>query len=202
MTVVREEAVPALPLNTKRRLMGYIVPAMNLPLIMLKLYEMATKLRAGIPWNTPEFFNDIIILVLSIALTITIPNVSPVYTSKIVITKSGLKISRILKRTVMIPYDRMNRVVLYVRNEKEGSPSKKAIESAKEKINALKRSGFKFNDYTNDERIIALFYVENSVYVISPAYPKAFIQKIKKRVRNLHVELIELTSRRERIRNL
>ena len=203
MSAPRDEAVPALKLNSRRRIMGYAVPLLNLPLGILKAYEIYLGLQAGLPMNTPEFLNDIILLSLSLGITLLIPSYAPMYTSRYTLTGACLRISRILKRTATIPYTSIERMELYIRDEKRGKPSEEAVQYAKDAIITMRRAGFKFHDYTNAEENIALIFGEaNRVYMISPAYPKAFAQKLRKKVGRLPVRTVELTPRGKRIQDL
>jgi hypothetical protein len=124
------------------------------------------------------------------------------YTSRYTLTGAGLRISRILKRTTTIPYKSIERIELYIRDEKRGKPSKEAVQYATDAIITMRRTGFKFHDYTNAEENIALIFGEtNRVYMISPSYPKAFAQKLRKRARRIPVRIIELTPRGKRIQD-
>ncbi len=199
MSASRDEAIPALELDRRRRILGYVVPAINLPYFALKIYEIYLGLQAGMPVNSPDFLNDLILLSLSLGLTILIPSFAPVYESRYWFTEAGLRISRVLKRKITVPYSSVEMVELYTRDEKRGKASPEAVKAAKETINTMRRTGFKFVDFTNAEESIALIYGEgNKVYMISPAYPKAFAQKLRKKVGRLTVRIIELTPRGKR----
>ena len=203
LSAPRDEAVPALKLNSRRRIMGYTVPLLNMPLGISKAYEIYLGFQAGLRMNTPEFLNDIILLSLSLGITLLIPSYAPMYTSRYSLTGAGLRISRILKRTVTIPYGSIERMELYIRNEKRGKPSKEAVQYAKDAIITMRRTGFKFHDYTNaEENIALLFGPENKVYMVSPAYPKAFAQKLRKKAGRIPVRIVELTPRGKRIQDL
>jgi hypothetical protein len=195
----RDEAIPALELDRRRRILGYVVPAINLPYFALKFYEIYNRLQAGMPMNSPDFLNDLILLSLSIGLVILIPSFAPIYASRYWFTGAGLSISRFLKRKITVPYSSVEMVELYIRDEKRGKVSQEAVKAAKENINTMRRTGFKFVDFTNAEESIALVFVEgNKVYMISPAYPKAFAQKLRKKVGRLPVRMIEITPRGKR----
>ena len=199
MSASRDEAIPALELDRRRRILGYLVPAINLPYFIIKIHEIYLGVQAGMRLNSPEFLNDLILLSLSVGLTILIPSFAPVYTSRYRFTGEGLEITRMLKRKVSIPYPTIEAAELYIRDQKRGEPSKEAIRDAKETINAMRKTGFKFHDYTNSEENIALIFGEGSrVYMISPAYPKAFAQKLRKKVGRLTVRMVELTPRGKR----
>ncbi len=199
MRAARDEAIPALELDRRRRVLGYVVPAINLPYFAWKIYETYLGLQAGMQLNSPEFLNDLIMLSLIIGLTLLIPSFAPVYTSRYWFMGTGLRISRFLKRKITVPYSSVEMVELYTRDEKRGKASQEAVKAAKENINTMRRTGFKFVDFTNAEESIALIFGEtNKVYMISPAYPKAFAQKLRKKVGRLPVRMIEFTPRGKR----
>jgi len=199
LSAARDEAIPALELDRRRRILGYVVPAINLPYFALKIYEIYLGLQTGMQLNSPDFLNDLIMLSLIIGLTLLIPSFAPVYTSRYWFTGTGLRISRFLKRKITVPYSTVEMVELYTRDEKRGKASQEAVKAAKEAINTMRRTGFKFVDFTNAEESIALIFGEtNKVYMISPAYPKAFAQKLRKKVGRLPVRMIEFTPRGKR----
>jgi hypothetical protein len=202
LTAPREEAVPALKLDNRRRLLGYLVPLMNLPLFIFKAYEVYVAISTGTPWNTPDFLNDLILLTMSLGINFYVTGFVPVYTSSYALTGTGLKISRFMRRTTTLPYAEIARTELYIRDEKRGKPSKEAIKTVKDSINELRQAGFKFADHTNAEESIALLFCESKVYMISPAYPKAFANKLRRRVGSLPVRIVELTPRGKRTKDL
>lgn len=202
LSAARDEAVPALKLQNRRRLLGYLVPLINLPLLLVKAQEILTSASSGLQWNTPEFLNDIFLLLLGLGIVFFLPSFVPVYTSSYALTGSGLKISRFMKRKVTLPYPGIERIELHLRDEKRGEPSQEALKYSRDSINQLRKAGFKFADYTNDDTAIALLITESSVYLLSPKYPKAFTQKLRKRVGKLPVKMVELTARGKRIRQI
>lgn len=195
----REEVVPALKLIRRRRILGYVIPLLNLPLFLVNAYDIFLRISRGIPWNNPDFINDFIILILSLGISLFLPSIAPVYTSNYTMTANGLKITRFMKRTATLSYSSISRIDLYIRDEKKGNLSQDALKYSKESINELRRAGFRFVDYTNAESSIALIFYENKVYMISPAYPKVFSQKLKKKIGKLPIRIITLTHRGKRI---
>ncbi|MGD2142795.1 MAG: hypothetical protein PVH79_04885, partial [Candidatus Bathyarchaeota archaeon] len=76
------EEVPTIPLENRRRILGYVVPIMTFPLILWKVYQISTRLSSGkLQWNSIDFVNDIIILSFSLVLLLLVPNSSPLYPS-------------------------------------------------------------------------------------------------------------------------
>ena len=202
MSASSEEAVPALELVSRRRYLGYIIFFVNLPLLLWNLFDSYQKLAAGMQWNSSEFVSEAIIIAISLGMTFVLPYMIPVFRSRYWLTGEGLKISRFFKGTVTIPYPSIARAEIYVKNEREGKPSSEAMQYSREASSELRKSGFKFADYTNDDTAIALLIAERSVYLLSPKYPKAFIQKLRKRVGKLPVKMVELTARGKRIRQI
>ncbi len=202
MSTLGEEAVPALPLIRRRKYLGYIVFAVNLPLLIWKAYEVALSLSTGAQWNSPDMLSDAILIASSLALTVVFPRWLPMYTSRYWLTDTGIKVSRFLKSTVTVPYASIARAEIYIKPQKGGKASKEALQHAKENADALRKSGFKFVDYTNDDDAMILLISRDRVYMLSPAYPKAFAQKLRKRIGTLPVKMIELTSRGKRTRDI
>lgn len=198
----RDEAVPALPLSSRRRYLGYLIPLLNIPLFAWKAYEVSLRLSAGMQWNNIDVLNDLILLAMSLGLGLLLPWWAPVYGSRHWLTSTGVKIARFLKSTITIPYPSIARVEVYIRNRRAEGVSKEAIRYAKESVRVMRQSGFKFTDYTNAEDAIVLLLSESRIYMFSPAYPKAFIQKLRKRVRRLSVKMAELTPKGKRVKEL
>ncbi len=193
-----EESIPALKLGGRRRTIGYLIPLVNGPLLIWEAYEVYTTLSQGKQWNTGLFLNDVLILLVSLALMTIVPRQMPVYTSTYSFTEMGLRISRFLKGSTTIPYDKIARAEVYVKNEKRGEVSKDALKYAKDSADALRKSGFKFDDYTNDDDRVALLICDEKIYLLSPAYPKAFIHKLRKKTGKLPAQMIELTPKGKR----
>ena len=202
MGASREEVVPALELISRRRYLGYIIFFVNLPLLLWNIFDSYQKLAAGMQWNSSEFVSEAIIIAISLGMTFVLPYMIPVFTSKYWLTDDGLKISRLFKGKVTVPYSSIARAEIYVKDEREGKPSSEAMQYSKEAASELRKSGFKFADYTNDDTTIVLLISERSVYLLSPRYPKAFAQKLRKRVGKLPVKMVELTPRGKRIKQI
>jgi len=152
--------------------------------------------------NTPEFMNDVILLIMGLFLVLYLPRMAPIYTNRYWFMENELKISRFLWGTARIPYKSIARAEVYIRDDSSGPVSKEALKSSRDSIEALRRSGFKINDCTNSEGVIALIVGEKSAHMISPAYQKAFIQKLRKKVGTMPVKLVELNSKGKRVREL
>jgi len=194
--------VPALPLSRRRRLLGYIIPLLNLPLFSLKAYQTYIHLSSGMPINSLEFFNDILLMGLSLSLGLILPLWAPVYESRYGLTREGVTITRLLRRAVTIPYKSLVRAEIYVRKQPTEGIPKEALRFAKDAVGALRRSGFKFSDYTNAEEAIVLLLTERRVYMLSPENPKSFIKRLRRRVQRLPVRLVELTTKGKHVREL
>lgn len=194
------EEVKSLPLMRRRKLLGYLIPAMNIPLFIYNLYQTIIHLQEGMLIGSQMFWEDLIVLVSTLFLTWAIPRFFPVYKSKYQLTPDGFKVSRLLRRAVTIPYKDINRVEVYIRVDDE--ISKDATEYATDQSANLRKSGFKFIDYTNAEAIIMNMFVENSIYMISPEKPKTLLKELKRRNKKLTARIIELTKRGKRIQDL
>ena len=142
MSSPRDEAVPALPLSSRRRYLGYIIPLLNIPLFAWKAYEVFLSLSAGMQWNSFNVLNDVLLLAMSLCMGFLLPWWAPVYASRYWLTNRGLKIARFLKGTITIPYPSIVRAEVYIRNQRAESVSKEAIRYAKESVSVMKQSGF------------------------------------------------------------
>jgi len=195
-----DSEIKSLPLMRRRKLLGYLIPAVNIPLLLYNLYQTFIHFQQGMEIGTQMFWEDLLLLASNVFLTLAIPRFFPVYTSKYSLEKEGLKIKRLLRRTATIPYKDIDRVEVYIRTEEEISED--AREYATDQSALLRKSGFKFIDYTNAEDNIMNLFVGKSVYMISPARPKALLKKLKRRNKGLTARIIELNSRGKRIRDL
>jgi len=120
----RDEEIPSLPLHTQRRLLGYLVPLVSIPILIWKAYSISLILSQPSPQlNSPELLNDLVTVSFSLMLLLLIPNHSPLYTNHYWLTPQGLKITRTLKGTKTLPYDTIDRLELYIRDEE--SPPRK-----------------------------------------------------------------------------
>jgi hypothetical protein len=194
----RDEEIPSLPLHPQRRILGYIVPLVSFPILTWKVYSISLLLSQP---SGPELLNDLVTISFSLMLLFLIPHYSPLYTNRHWLTPKGLKITRILKGTKVLPYDTIDRLELFIRDERKGKPSKEALQYARDHVNGLRKTGSKFIDYTNNETKIALIYTGEQIYMITPANPKAFAQKLGKRIRRLSVKTVTLTPKGTRVKD-
>lgn len=181
-------------------LLGYIIPMVNLPLFIYNVYETAVHLQGGMLIGSQMFWEDIIVLASTLFLTIAIPRFFPVYTSKYKMTGEGLILSRFLRKTTVISYKEIDRVEVYIRADKEIND--KATDYATDQSANLRKSGFKFVDYTNAEGIIMNLFVDRSIYMISPEKPRALLKELKRKNKRLTARIIELTKRGTKIQDL
>lgn len=179
-----------------------MIPLLNLPLLVFKAYQTYVHLSSGMPVNSIEFLNDVVLLCLSFSLGLVLPWWAPVYESRYGMTKETVTIKRLLRGSVAIPYRSIVRAEIYVRKQPVREVSKEALRYAKDATEALRKSGFKFSDYTNAEDAIVLLLTEKRVYMLSPENPQSFIKRLRRRVPMLSVRLVELTSRGKRVREI
>jgi hypothetical protein len=109
-------------------------------------------------------------------------------------------IKRFLRGTKDIPFKKIDRVEVYIRVDEE--ISKDATEYATDQSAILRKSGFRFNDYTNGENVIMNLFVERVIYMISPMRPKALLKELKRKNKRLTARIVELTRRGKRIQDL
>jgi hypothetical protein len=200
MSEAKAEEVPALPLATRRKALGILIPLINMPLFALNLYETIVMAFAGTPLNSLDFLNSVVFTFITLGLGLLLPWWTPVYPSKYRLDGSGLRISRFLKKTLVIPYRRIERAEVYIREE--GKISEEADKYAKDSAANLRKTGFKFNDYTNAESNIVLLISGNKIYMMSPEKPKSFVKSLKKRAPKLTVKLVELNERGKTVQEL
>lgn len=192
--------IQSLPLMQRRRLLGYIIPAINMPLFVYNIYQTYNHVLDSIIVSSQIFFKDIIVLALTFFLTIFIPRFFPVYQSKYLMTKDGLVIRRLLRKTVSLKFNTINRVEVYIRVDEE--ISKKATQYATDQAALLRKSGFKFKDFTNSEDIIMNIFSQNFIYMISPSKPRTLLKELKRRNKRLTARIVEMTRRGKKIQNL
>jgi hypothetical protein len=198
----REEEIPSLPLQTRRRVLGYIVPLISLPVITWKAYSISLLLSQPNPQlSSQEFLNDLVSISFALVLLLLIPRRSPLYTNRYWLTPNGLKITRTFKAANTLPYDIIERLEFFIRDERQGEPSKEALQYARDSVNERRKAGFKFVDYTNDETKIALIYTGDKIYMVTPANPRAFSQRLVKRVNRLSIRTVTLTPRGARVKD-
>ena len=182
-------------------LLGYMIPAVNVPLFIYNLYQTYLHYQEGILiYGSPVFWEDIVVLISTIFLTLAIPRFFPVYLSKYYLRKDGIEIKRFLRSTETIPYRDINRIEVYLRVDEE--ISKEATEYSTNQSATLRKSGFKFIDYTNAENNIMNIFMEKSIYMISPAKPKSLLKELKRRNKKLTARIVELTKRGKKIQDL
>ena len=194
------EDIQSLPLMQRRRILGYAIPAVNLPLFLYNFYVIAIHFQEGMPIGSSMFWEDMIVLFLTAFLTYYIPQFFPVYFSKYSHTKEGLSIKRLIRKDVIIPYRAIDRAEVYLRVDAE--IDEEAKKYATSQAETLRKSGFKFKDYTNSDQIILNIFVEKNIYMLSPSKPKALLKELKRRNKKLSARIVELTRRGKRIQDL
>lgn len=193
--------IESLPLMQRRRMLGYFIPAVNLPLFLYNLYQTYLHYQSGILVIPGQvFWEDVIVLASTLFLTLAIPRFFPVYTSNYNLSQDGVELRRLLRKTELIPFKDIDRVEVYIRVDEE--ISKDATEYATEQSTNLRKSGFKFIDYTNAEENIVNLFVGKSIYMMSPKKPKSLLKELKRRNRRLTARIVELTRRGKRIQDL
>lgn len=182
-------------------LLGYLIPAFNVPLFLYNVYQTIQHYQQGIfIVGSSVFWEDTLVLVSTLFLTIAIPRFFPVYPSQYYLRKDGIEIKRFLRGTEDIPFKKIDRVEVYIRVDEE--ISKDATEYATDQSAILRKSGFRFKDYTNSENTIMNLFVEKTIYMMSPRKPKTLLKELKRGNRRLTARIIELTRRGKRIQDL
>lgn len=195
------EKIPATPLMLRRRLLGYLTPAFNLPLFGWNLYQLLVKVQAGaVDVNSGAFLEHLLITFSSLFLAVVIPRFFPVYQSTYRLEGEGLSLSRFLRGRKVLPYRDIDRAEVYLRpDEKISEDAKKYAMDASANY---RKSGFKFKDWTNSEDKIMNLFVGLEIYMISPEKPKTLLRDLKRRNRRFTAKIVELTSRGKRIQEL
>lgn len=194
------EDIPSLPMMHRRRLLGYAIPAVNLPLFIYNIYKIVIHFQEGMTIGSSLFWEDLVVLILTAFLTYSIPQYFPVYDSKYSHTKEGLSIKRLLRKDVLIPYRSIDRADVFIKVDETIEEAAKKYATGQAEI--MRNSGFKFKDYTNSDQIILNLFVEKDIYMLSPAKPKALLKKLKRRNKKLSARIVELTQRGKRIQDL
>ncbi len=195
------EEIESLPLIRRRRLLGYMIPAVNVPLFLYNVYQTFLHYQEGILIiGSSVFWEDIIVLISTMFLTLAIPRFFPVYASKYFMTNDGLEIKRFLRGSEKIPFKEIDRVEVYIRVDEK--ISKDATEYATDQSAILRKSGFKFIDYTNAENVIMNLFMEKAIYMISPVKPKSLLKELKRKNKRLTARIVELTKRGKKIQDL
>jgi len=198
MSESQGEVVPALPLNKRRKTLGYLIPLINMPLFALNSVRLYQELAAGTPLGSLGLLNYILLLGMPLLLGVYLPLRTPVYPSSYRLGGEGFTIKRQLRGGVTIPYASIERADVYVRRGRD--IPKEALKESKESIDQLGKSGFKFSDYTNSEENIVLLFSGERVYMVSPEKPKNLVRSLKRRNQSLSVKVVELTPRGMRVR--
>jgi len=195
------EEIPAMQLMLRRRLLGYLVPAFNLPLFGWNLYQLLVEVQTGaVDVNSGAFLEGLLVTLSSLFLAVVIPRFFPVYQSAYRLEKEGLSISRFLRGRKVLPYREIDRAEVYLRlDEKISDDAKKYAMDASA---SYRKSGFKFKDWTNAEDKIMNLFVGLDIYMISPEKPKTLLQELKRRNRRFSAKIVELTSRGRKIQEL
>lgn len=194
------EDVPSSPLVTRRRLLGLMIPAFNLPLFGWNLYTLAVKVQGGMNLNSTAFLEELFVTFSSLFLALLLPRYFPVYTSKVRLEPGGLTLSRFMKAKTTLPYRDIDRADVYVRVDDEISPE--ANSYAADQSASLRKSGFKFKDYTNSEDTIMNLYVGKDIYMISPSKPRSLLKELKRHNGRFTARIVELTRRGKSIQDL
>jgi len=195
------EEIPAIQLMLRRRLLGYLVPAFNLPLFGWNLYQMLLRVQTGtVNVNSAAFLEELLVTFSSLFLSIAIPRFFPVYKSTYRLEDEGLSITRFLRGRKVLRYEEIDRAEVYLRLDEKISDDAKNY--AMDASTGYRKSGFKFKDYTNAEDKIMNLFVGLDIYMISPEKPKALLKELKMRNRRFTAKIVELTSRGKRIQEL
>ena len=195
------EEIPATPLMLRRRLLGYLTPAFNLPLFGWNLYQLLVKVQAGaVDVNSGAFLEELLITLSSLFLALVIPRFFPVYQSSYRLAEEGLTLSRFLRGRKVLPYGDIDRAEVYLRpDEKISDDAKKYAMDASANY---RKSGFKFKDWTNSEDKIMNLFVGLDIYMMSPEKPKTLLRDLKRRNKGFTAKIVELTGRGKRIQEL
>ena len=194
----QDEEIPAEPIDRTRRLLGYMLIVVNLPLMLLKLYEVYLKYVEGYPWTQTELILDVVILVINIGFVIYLPRVLPLYPSKYVLSEKGVKLSRFMRPNTLAEYKYIIRAELYIPKKGRIEENKNLEMLARTQLNDLRNSGFNQQDFTNNMKNVVLLISGNAIYALSPSYPRAFLNKLRKRKSGLPAKQIEVRKKGRR----
>lgn len=195
-----EESIPHANLGNRRKVLFLMIYGFNIPLFLGKVYELIIKVQQGISLSSSILFLDLILIASLLVFIIYLPTLLPVFASNYWFTKDGIKISRLLKKTLTLPYRAISKIEIYEKSKRGGEIPKKVTRYAKESINKLRDVGFKLHDYSNDDDCITILLSEEKIYLISPSSPRVFAQKVQKRAKKIPIQMVEITSRGERKR--
>ncbi len=189
-----------MPLMAKRRSLGIIIPAINIPFLIYNVYRVITLYLSGAPLNGEDFYSSALLAVATFILAVMLPRWVPIFTSKYTLEEGDLKLSRLLTPSVILPYPEIARAEVYIREP--GEIPQEAINYTKDNAAKLQKTGFGFVDYTNDEANIVLLMAGRKIYMISPAKPRAFLKSLKKRQPKLTAKIVELNAKGKTIQEL
>ncbi|MCX6641845.1 MAG: hypothetical protein NTV15_00450, partial [Candidatus Bathyarchaeota archaeon] len=175
-------------------------PIINIPIIALNVYSAYEKLQQGVSWKSFDFAADAFLILVIFAITTLLPNWVPVYQSSYMLDEGGIKLTRFLRRPLTVSYKKIVRVEVYIREK--GEISKDAELYTKNTAAELRKAGFRFVDYTNDEANIVLLITGKDVVMISPAKPKSFLKSLKQRTPKLKAKIVELSARGKTVQEL
>jgi hypothetical protein len=191
---------PALPLVPIRKSLGYLIPLVNIPLLLWNIYQTYLLIQTGTGLNSQILFENVAPLALTLLMAIVIPRQFPVYQSSYYLEENSLTIKRLLIGTINLPYKNIDRIELYIKEDIEIPDSVKKY--AVDESQRLSKTGFKFKDFTNSEQNIMNMMVEDKIYMISPEKPKSLVKELKSRNGKLTAKIVELHRRGKRVREL
>ena len=195
-----EESIPHANLGNRRKVLCLMIYGFNIPLLLGKVYELIVKVQQGVPLGSSIFLLDLIMTASLLVMIIYLPTLMPVFASSYWFTKDGIKISRLLKKTLTLPYRAISKIEIYEKSKRGGEIPKKVNRYAKESINKMRDVGFRLHDYSNDDDCITILLSEEKIYLISPSSPQVFAQKVQKRANTIPIQMVILTSKGERRR--
>ena len=191
--------VEALPLSRRRKLIGLILPLLNIPILALTLYSMVIRLMAGAPPISEDFLGDLALFLLTLFVALLLLWRAPIYSSSYKLGGEGVIIERFPKGETLIPYDAIERAEVYIRRERLERIPSKAVEYAKSSVALLREAGYKLRDYTNSDEVVVLLLTKGEeAYLLSPRDPRGFLNQLRRRVGRMPIRWIELTRRGKR----
>jgi hypothetical protein len=194
------EEIESLPLMQRRRILGYAIPLINGPLVLYNFYTLLIHFREGMTLGDAQFVEDLFVIISALIISLVVPLIFPVYKSQYKMGKNGVILSRFLRSQIRIPFKEIDRVEIFIRETPKISDDAK--EYALDSSSNLRKSGFKFKDFTNNEDIIMNLFSGQNIYMISPAKPKTILKKLKRRNKKLTAKIVELNERGKKIQEL
>ena len=185
------EEIQALSIDNTRRFLGIMLFVINVPIMLQKSYEMYTRYRAGYEWSTGELLGDLAIMVVNLVLVIYLPRILPLYPSRYALTEEGVKMTRFMRPNTLAHYKYLIRAELYIPKKGRDEANKNLQHLARTQLNEMRNSGFKQEDFTNDMQNVVLLISGDSIFALSPLYPKAFLDKLRKMKPGLPAKQIE-----------